>query len=304
MKIFSCREGYGLAGEVAKILGQPLGKITLNEFNSGEVQVILDESVRKESVYIIQKFSKHINSELMELLLTCDAMNRSSAAEITAILPFFPYCRQEKMQKREPISARVVASMLEHVAKVKSIMTMDLHAKAIQGFFTIPCDNLTASKLLADELQKHIQIEKAIVVSPDVGGASRARDFASLLGLETAIIEKKRNTEGVKVLNVIGDVDGKDAILLDDMIDTGGTTIKGANLLKEKGANHIFAAATFPVLSKGKDALNDSQIEQFFTTDAISQQNLGEKWHVTQIAPLIAEAIKRQEEGASISELF
>ncbi len=306
MKLISCRAGLDLAELVAIELKRELGKISISNFGDGEIEVVLDESVRNEDVFVIQCFSKNINDDLMELLLVCDCLRRSSAGKIILIMPYFPYSRQDKMLGREPISAQVVAKMLESVG-ADSIVTFDLHSRQVQGFFNIPCDNLTALKLMADKFKLELSSEdlkKLVVVSPDVGGVKRARDFAALLNCDLAIVEKSRIKSEVKVFSLIGDVTGKNAVLVDDIVDSGSTLISAARLVKSKGAGTVFACVTHPTLSKGFEQLEASDIAQFITTDSIPHKIGGKKFSTVSLSGMLAEVIKRLEAGNSISELL
>lgn len=309
IKFFTGNAHKALAQEIAGYLGIPVGDATVTEFSDGEIMVQINENVRGTDVFVLQPTSSPVNRNIMELLLMVDALKRASARRITAVVPYYGYARQDrKVQPRVPISAKLVADLFT-AAGINRILTIDLHAAQIQGFFNIPVDNLYASPVLLDYVRKKFSLENLVIVSPDAGGVERARSFAKKLGCSIAIIDKRREAANVsEIMNVIGGVEDKDTIILDDMIDTGGTTIQAATALKDKGANRVLAACTHAVLSDSAvDKVNNSVLEELIVTNTIplnSKTKRCEKLTVLSIAPLIAEAIKRIHEESSISSLF
>ncbi|HON72261.1 MAG TPA: ribose-phosphate pyrophosphokinase, partial [bacterium] len=250
IKIFSGNSNIPLAEEIAKYLGLALGQGYATTFSNGETRVNIEETVRGCDVYIVQSLSNPVDHYIMELLIMIDAMKRASAGRITAVVPYFAYARQDrKTRPREPISAKLLANLIT-VAGTNRVITMDLHAGQIQGFFDIPVDPLQASPILAEYIRNNLNLDDSVVVSPDVGGVARARAFASRLHLPIAIIDKRRPAPNEsEVMYIVGDVSGKTCIVIDDMIDTGGTLIKGAEALLEDGALDVYACATHPVFS-------------------------------------------------------
>jgi ribose-phosphate pyrophosphokinase len=309
IKFFTGNAHQDLAKEIAGYLDIPVGDATVTEFSDGEIMVQINENVRGSDVFVLQPTSMPVNRHLMELLLMVDALKRASARRITAVLPYYGYARQDrKVQPRVPISAKLVAELIT-AAGINRVLTMDLHAAQIQGFFNIPVDNLYASPVLLDYVHTMYSFENLVIVSPDAGGVERARSFAKKLECSIAIIDKRRETANVsQIMNVIGDVEDKDTIILDDMIDTGGTTIQAAAALKDKGAKRVVAACTHAVLSDNAvEKLNNSVIEELIVTNTIpldSKKEQCRKLNVLSIAPLIGEAIKRIHEESSISSLF
>jgi ribose-phosphate pyrophosphokinase len=309
IKFFTGNAHQDLAKEIAGYLDIPVGDATVTEFSDGEIMVQINENVRGSDVFVLQPTSMPVNRHLMELLLMVDALKRASARRITAVLPYYGYARQDrKVQPRVPISAKLVADLIT-AAGINRVLTMDLHAAQIQGFFNIPVDNLYASPVLLDYVHTMYSFENLVIVSPDAGGVERARSFAKKLECSIAIIDKRRETANVsQIMNVIGDVEDKDTIILDDMIDTGGTTIQAAAALKDKGAKRVVAACTHAVLSDNAvEKLNNSVIEELIVTNTIpldSKKEQCRKLNVLSIAPLIGEAIKRIHEESSISSLF
>lgn len=309
IKFFTGNAHQDLAKEIAGYLDIPVGDATVTEFSDGEIMVQINENVRGSDVFVLQPTSMPVNRNLMELLLMVDALKRASARRITAVLPYYGYARQDrKVQPRVPISAKLVADLIT-AAGINRVLTMDLHAAQIQGFFNIPVDNLYASPVLLDYVHTMYSFENLVIVSPDAGGVERARSFAKKLECSIAIIDKRRETANVsQIMNVIGDVEDKDTIILDDMIDTGGTTIQAAAALKDKGAKRVVAACTHAVLSDNAvEKLNNSVIEELIVTNTIpldSKKEQCRKLNVLSIAPLIGEAIKRIHEESSISSLF
>ena len=307
VKIFAGNANPRFAREVAGYLGLELGKAFVGRFNNGEIQVKIDESVRGQDVFLIQTTSYPVNDHLMELLIMIDAAKRASAKTITAVIPYYAYARQDrKTRGREPITAKLVADLLT-TAGATRVVTIDLHAGQIQGFFNIPMDNLVGVPLLAEYFEgKHLK--DPIVVSPDLGGVTRARQMADLIGAPIAIIEKRRPMPGVaEVMNLIGSVEGRDAIIVDDIIDTAGSLTEGANALKKFGAKDIYAACTHAVLSEpAVQRITDSQIKEVVVTDSIpmTPEKQCEKIKVISLAPLFGETILRISKNYSVSCLF
>ncbi|MEN3202982.1 MAG: ribose-phosphate pyrophosphokinase [Atribacterota bacterium] len=311
LKVFSGSANPYLAQEICWYLDIPLGRVDLGRFPNGEIRVRIEESVRGCDVFVIQPTSPPANDHLMELLIMIDALHRASAERITAVIPFYGYCKQDRKTKgREPISAKLVANLLV-TAGADRILTMDLHAGQIQGFFDIPVDNLAAQSLLARYFAAK-NLENVVVVSPDVGGTARARNFANRLGVDLAVIDKHRPTYSqVMVMNVIGDVRGRTAIIVDDLIDTAGTLVEGAEALLERGAKEVYACATHPLFSEpALDRIRDSAIKEVVVTNTIHldreelSRRVGDKVRVLSVAPIFAEAIKRIHGERSVSELF
>ncbi len=311
LKVFSGSANPFLAQEICWYLDIPLGRVDLGRFPNGEIRVRIEESVRGCDVFVIQPTSPPANDHLMELLIMIDALHRASAERITAVIPFYGYCKQDRKTKgREPISAKLVANLLV-TAGADRILTMDLHAGQIQGFFDIPVDNLAAQSLLARYFAAK-NLENVVVVSPDVGGTARARNFANRLGVDLAVIDKHRPTYSeVMVMNVIGDVKGRTAIIVDDLIDTAGTLVEGAEALLERGAKEVYACATHPLFSEpALDRIRDSAIKEVVVTNTIHldreelTRRVGDKVKVLSVAPIFAEAIKRIHGERSVSELF
>jgi ribose-phosphate pyrophosphokinase len=297
-----------LSEEVARHMNIHVCDATITTFSDGEISVQINENVRGSDVFVIQPTCTPVNHNIMELLLIIDALKRASARRITAVIPYYGYGRQDrKAQPRVPISSKLVADIIT-AAGANRILTVDLHAGQIQGFFNIPVDHLYASPVLLDYMGR-CEFKDLVVVSPDAGGVERARAFAKRLRASLAIIDKRREKANVsQVMNVIGDVKGKDALILDDMIDTAGTIVQAAAALKEKKARRVFAACTHAVLSgPAIDRINDSVIEELIVTNTIpldNKKNRCKKLTVLSIAPLLAEAIKRIHEETSISSLF
>jgi ribose-phosphate pyrophosphokinase len=310
MQLFTGNAHRGLAQEIAQYLNIPVGDATVEKFSDGEILVQINENVRGYDVFVLQPTCMPVNRHIMELLLMVDALKRASANRITAVIPYYGYARQDrKVQPRVPISAKLVADLIT-AAGTSRILTMDLHAAQIQGFFNIPVDNLYAAPVLLEYVEKKYNHRKnLVIVSPDAGGVERARAFAKELQSSIAIIDKRREAANVsQIMNVIGEVEEKDTIILDDMIDTGGTTIQAASALQKKGANRIIAACTHAVLSgTAVEKLNNSVIEELIVTNTIpldSNKQQCTKLTVLSIASLIGEAIKRIHEESSISSLF
>ncbi|MBI4691676.1 MAG: ribose-phosphate pyrophosphokinase [Nitrospirae bacterium] len=297
-----------LATEVAEYLDITVCDTTVTNFSDGELTVQINENVRGSDIFVLQPTCPPVNDNLMELLLLIDALKRASAGRITAVIPYYGYGRQDrKVQPRVPISSKLVADLIT-VAGTNRVLTVDLHAGQIQGFFNIPVDHLYASPVLLDHIRKR-DFRDLVIVSPDAGGVERARAFAKRLDASLAIIDKRREKANVsEAMNVIGDVKGRDTIILDDMIDTAGTTTQAASALTEKGARRVFAACTHAVLSgPAIERLNNSVIEELIVTNTIpldSKKERCKKLTVLSIAPLLGEAIKRIHEESSISSLF
>jgi ribose-phosphate pyrophosphokinase len=307
IKIFSGNANIPLAKEIAEYLGINLGQGYATTFSNGEIRVNIEESVRGCDVYLVQSLSNPVDHHIMELLIMIDALKRASAGRITAVIPYFAYARQDrKTRPREPISAKLLANLIT-VAGANRVLTMDLHAGQIQGFFDIPVDPLQASPILAEYI-KSLNIEDGVVVSPDVGGVARARAFASRLHLPIAIIDKRRPAPNEsEVMYIVGEVKGKVCIVIDDMIDTGGTLIKGAEALLEEGAVEVYACATHPVFSgDAVESLKKSNIKKVIVTNTIKLEEcqVFDKIVVLSVAKLFAEAIERIYNNKSVSELF
>jgi ribose-phosphate pyrophosphokinase len=308
MKIFTGSSNTALAQEIVDFLKIDLGRCVLDRFSDGEIHFYVDENVRGEDIFIIQSGSSDANSHLMELFLMIDAFKRSSAGRITAVIPYFPYARQDwKDKPRVPISARLVSDLIEK-AGANRILTMDLHSPQIQGFFSIPVDNLMASPVLANHI-KTLKLDEVTVVSPDAGGVGRARVFAKRLDAPLAIIDKRRPAPNVaEVLHVIGDVAGRNVVIFDDMVDTAGTLTESARALSEQKAKRIFSAATHPVLSgPAVDRIASSKLEKIFVTNTIpltDKAAASGRFAVLSVAELFGEAIRRINEGSSVSSLF
>jgi ribose-phosphate pyrophosphokinase len=309
IKLFTGNAHRELAKDVANYLNMSVGDATVTKFSDDEIMVRINENVRGTDVFVLQPTCMPVNHNIMELLLIVDALKRASARRITAVIPYYGYARQDrKVQPRVPISAKLVADLIT-AAGTSRVLTVDLHAAQIQGFFNIPVDNLYAGPVLLDYMRSNYTLEDLVIVSPDAGGVERARAFARRLQCSIAIIDKRREAENVsEVMNVIGKVEKKDTLILDDMIDTGGTTTQAAGALKEKGARRVVAACTHAVLSgSAVDKVNNSVIEELIVTDTIpfnSKKEQCRKLTVLSIASLLGEAIKRIHEESSISSLF
>jgi ribose-phosphate pyrophosphokinase len=309
MKIVACNSNRPLAEAVAAALNIPLTNASVRRFADLEVFVEIHENVRGEDVFVIQSTSYPANDNLMELLITLDALRRGSARRITAVIPYFGYARQDrKSGPRTPISAKLVANLIT-AAGANRVLTMDLHAAQIQGFFDIPVDNLFAAPLFARDIQERYKGRDVMVVSPDVGGVVRARAIAARLHTDLAIIDKRRPRAGVsEVMNVIGDVEGRDCILVDDIVDSGGTLCNAAEALLKNGASSVSVYVTHGVFSGGAVArVGAAPIEQMVVTDSIlATEAVRVSRNIKQltIAPLLAEAMRRISEESSVSSLF
>ncbi len=309
MKLIAGNSNRPLAEEIAKYLGVPLTKASIRRFSDMEVFAEILENVRGEDVFVIQSTSYPANDNLMELLITIDALRRGSARRITAVIPYFGYARQDrKTGGRTPISAKLVANLIT-AAGVDRVLTMELHAGQIQGFFDIPVDNLHASPIFVPELVKRFKKEPLVMVSPDVGGVVRARALAKKVDADLAIIDKRREKAGVsEVMHVIGDVEDKICIMVDDIVDSGGTLCNAAQALKDKGAKAVHAYVVHGVLSGGAVArISSSAIERLVIANTITATESAKSSEAVEeltVAPLIGEAIKRISEERSISALF
>ncbi len=309
MKIFTGNATPELARSVAEILDMPLGSALVGSFSDGEILVEIQENVRGDDVFIIQSTCAPTNDHLMELIIMVDALRRASASRITAVVPYFGYARQDRRVRsaRVPISAKVVADMMTGVG-INRVLTVDLHADQVQGFFDVPVDNIYGSPVLIDDILRN-NFEDLLVVSPDIGGVVRARAFAKQLSSDLAIIDKRRpQANQTQVMNVIGEVEGRTCILVDDIIDTAGTLCSAAAALKEQGAARVMAYCTHPVLSgRAIDNLNNSELDQLVVTDTIPLSPAARQCsRVRQIslAPLLAEAVRRVSNEESISAMF
>lgn len=304
-KVFSGTANQELSRQIAKYLGIPLSEASIKRFSDGEISIQIGESVRGKDVFIIQPTCVPTDTNLMELLILTDALKRSSASTVTAVIPYFGYARQDrKAAPRVPITAKLVANMIE-TAGIDRVVTMDLHAGQIQGFFDIPVDNLYGTITFINYL-KNKHLSNPIVASPDVGGVARARSLAKQLNLDLAIIDKRREKANEsEVMNVIGDVNGKDVILIDDMVDTAGTLIKAAAAFKERGATSVTAFCTHPVLSgPAYERIAAGAIDELVVTDTIPLKEQNEHIKVISVAPLFAEVIRRVYHDESVNNLF
>ncbi|MDM8101313.1 MULTISPECIES: ribose-phosphate diphosphokinase [Oceanobacillus] len=308
LRLFSLNSHYTLAKEIADILNVPLGKSSVKHFSDGEIQINIEESVRGCEVYLIQSTSEPANEHIMELLIMIDAMKRASAESINVIIPYYGYARQDrKARAREPITAKLIADLIE-TAGASRIITLDLHARQIQGFFDLPVDQLMGVPVLAEYFKKKLPTEEVIVVAPDNGGVGRARKMATILDAPIALIDKRRPKPNVsQVMNVIGDVAGKNVILIDDLIDTAGTLISAADALVGRGAEEIYACCTHPVLSgTAVERIESSIIKELVITNSIylpEEKQINKITSLT-IAPLLADAVLRVHNNASVSVLF
>ena len=308
LMIFSGNANPALAHEICAYLGVKLGDATVSSFSDGEIRVRIEQNVRGADVFVVQSSCEPVNDSLMELLIMIDALKRSSANRITAVIPYFGYARQDrKDQPRVPISAKLVADLIS-TAGTDRVLTMDLHAGQIQGFFNVPVDHLYALPVLLDYITKK-KVSDRVIVSPDAGGVERARAFAKRLQANLAIIDKRREGPNqTQIMNIIGDVQGKSALLLDDMIDTAGTIIQGAQACADKGARQVWTACTHAVLSgPALERLQQSCLTQVVVTNTIplrGKEQICTKLHQLSVAPLLGEAIRRIHEDESVSSLF
>ena len=308
LKLFSGKANPALAKEICAYLGISIGEATVSSFSDGEARVRIDENVRGADVFVMQSTCPPVNDSIMELLIMIDALKRSSAYRITAVIPYFGYARQDrKDQPRVPISAKLIADLIT-TAGADRVLTMDLHAGQIQGFFNIPVDHLYATPVLLDYISKGGG-KDWVVVSPDAGGVERARAFAKRLQANLAIIDKRREGPNqTQIMNIIGDVEGRSALLLDDMIDTAGTIVQGAQACANKGARRVWAGCTHAVLSgPALERIQASCLEEIVVTNTIplnGKEQRCPKLRVLSVAPLLGEAITRIHEEESVSSLF
>ncbi|GFZ34170.1 ribose-phosphate pyrophosphokinase [Clostridium zeae] len=310
IKIFTGNSHPQLAHEIASILGLPVGTAKVGTFSDGEISVDIGETVRGADVFLVQSTSAPVNNNLMELLIMIDAFKRASAGRITAVIPYYGYARQDRKAKsRDPITAKLVADLLT-AAGAERVLTMDLHAAQIQGYFNIPVDHLMGAPILSKYFIEKGLIDRddVVVVSPDLGSVTRARKFADRLHAPIAIIDKRRPKANVsEIMNIIGEVKGKRCILIDDMIDTAGTIANAANALKDLGATHVYACCTHGVLSgPAFERINNSAIEELVMLNTISLPEREDlhKFKSLSVAPLIAEAINRIYDDKPLSKLF
>lgn len=307
LKIFCGNSNRELAGEIADYLGISLGDAKVRTFQDGEISTWINESVRGADVFVVQPTCSPTNDNIMELLILMDALRRASASRITAVVPYYGYARQErKARAREPITAKLIANIIT-TAGATRLVAMDLHAPAIQGFFDIPVDHLPGVPILAEYFMEK-DLKDICVVSPDIGGVGRARNFAERIGASLAIVDKRRPEPNVsEIMHVIGELEGKTAVLIDDIIDTAGTITQAAAVLMEKGATEVYACCTHPVLSPpAVDRLNNSVIKEVVVTNTIPlpKEKDSSKIKVLSVAPLLGEAIVRIHEDLSVSKLF
>jgi ribose-phosphate pyrophosphokinase len=310
MALFTGNANPVLAKAVTDYMGIELGKAMVGKFSDGEIQVEIQENVRSKHVVVLQPTCAPTNDYLMELMIMIDALKRASAGTITAVIPYFGYARQDRRPRsaRVAISARIVANMLQSVSGISRVLTMDLHADQIQGFFDIPVDNIYASPVLLADLQNK-NTGDLLVVSPDIGGVVRARALAKQLGCDLAIIDKRRPKANLsEVMNVIGDVENRRCVVMDDMIDTGGTLCKAAQVLKERGAKSVMAYCTHPVFSGNAiSRISESELDQVVVTDTIPLKDAAKynpKIRVLSIAPLLGETLLRISRGDSVISMF
>jgi len=303
--LFSGTANEELAHEISKYLEQPLSSAKITRFSDGEINVKIQESVRGKDVFIIQPTSAPANANLMELLIMVDALKRSSAKSITAVVPYYGYARQDrKAEPRVPISAKLVANLME-TAGITRVVTVDLHASQIQGFFDIPVDNLYGAVLFNDYV-KSKNLKNPIVASPDIGGVARARYFAKTMGLDMVIVDKRRERANEsEVMNIIGNVEGKDVIMIDDMIDTAGTMVKAASALKKLGATSVMACCTHPVLSgPAYERIEKGELDELVITNTLPIKQSSDKIKVLSTAKMLGEVIRRVYNNESVNSLF
>jgi len=306
--LFSGTANPELAQQISAHLDLPLSEARIKQFSDGEINVKIEESVRGKDVFIIQPTSAPANSNLMELLIMTDALKRSSAKSITAVVPYFGYARQDrKAEPRVPITAKLVANLME-TAGITRVITIDLHASQIQGFFDIPVDNLYGAVLFKEYIESK-NFKNPVIASPDIGGVARARYFAKSLGLDMVIVDKRREKANEsEVMNIIGDVEGKDIIMIDDMVDTAGTMLKGAAALKAQGAASVMACCTHPVLSgPAYERIQKGELDELVITDTIAtteNSNKCEKIKVLSTSKMLAEVIRRVYHNESLNTMF
>ena len=308
LKLFTGRANPHLADGICRYLGIEIGRLEVSDFSDGEIFVQIQENIRGQDVFIVQSTCQPVNHHLMELLIMADACKRASAARITAVMPYYGYGRQDRKDKpRVPISAKLVADLVS-AAGFDRVLAVDLHAGQLQGFFNVPVDNLYASPVLVEYFRQR-SYEDLVIVSPDAGGVERARAFASHLQGSLCIIDKRREAKNVaKIMNIIGDVVGRDVLIVDDMVDTAGTLIEATHALLDAGARRVFAGATHAVLSgPAMQRLADSKLEELVVTNTIPLRGKEELWdriRVLPVAPLLGEAIRRIHWDESVSSLF
>jgi ribose-phosphate pyrophosphokinase len=308
LTIFSGNANFPLAERISEYLGIKIGDSLVSSFSDGEVRVKIKNNVRGNDIFVIQPVCFPSNDNLMELLVIIDALKRASAARITAVVPYFGYARQDrKDQPRVPISAKLVANLIT-VSGADRVLTMDLHAGQIQGFFDIPLDHLLAVKIFVEHIKKEIDCSNLVVVSPDVGGIKMARSYAKKLAVPLAIVDKRRiSSEETEAMNILGEIEGRDVCIVDDIVATAGSLAEAIEALKNKGAKDVYAAITHPVLSgPAIERLKKSSLRKLFVTDTIplGKEKLIDKIEVLSVAPLLGEAIKRIHKEVSISVLF
>ena len=309
LKIFSLSSNRPLAEKIAEEIGVDLGKLSISKFADGEIKVNIEESIRGDHIYVVQSTSNPVNDNLMELMIMIDALRRASAKTINVVMPYYGYARQDrKAQSREPITSKLVANMLQN-AGVNRMIVLDLHAAQIQGFFVIPVDHMLGASLLANYfLDNDLAGDDVVVVSPDHGGVTRARKLAEFLHSPIAIVDKRRPKPNVaEIMNIVGDVQDKTAIIIDDMIDTAGTITLGAQGILDKGAKEVYVCCTHPVLSgPAIERLENSCIKKVIVTDTIGlpEEKQIDKIEVVTVAQLLGEAIMRIHENRSVSPLF
>ena len=308
MKLLACNSNLALSEEIAATLNIPLTKANIKKFSDEEIFVEVNENVRGQDVYVIQSTSKPANDNLVELLVCIDALKRASAKQITAVIPYFGYARQDrKPGPRTPISAKLVANLIT-TSGADRVLTIDLHAGQIQGFFDIPVDNLYAAPILLEDIKKNYNLDRTVIISPDVGGVVRARYVANRLNIGLAIVDKRREAANIsEVLNIIGDVKEKDCILIDDIVDTAGTLTNAGEALLNVGAKTVSAYVSHGVLSgNALEKINKSVLKEIVTTNTISGLFSEDKNKIRRlsVAPLIAEAVKRIDNHSSVSSLF
>ena len=306
-KVFTANSHPALAEEISAIMGRPLGKATVNKFSDGEISISIGETVRGVDCYIVQSTCNPVNDNLMELLIMIDAIKRASAGRVTAVIPYYGYARQDRKAKaRDPITAKLVANILV-AAGADRVLTMDLHAAQIQGYFDIPVDHLVGLPILVNYFKKK-DIDNLVIVSPDHGSVKRTRSMAEALNCPIAIVDKRRpEPNKSEIMNIIGDINGKNCILIDDMIDTAGTIVNAANAIKKMGAKSVYACATHAVLSgPAISRIEESAIEEIvlLNTLPIPDEKRIEKMTTLSVAPLFAEAMTRIHNHESVSKLF
>lgn len=308
LQVFTGTSHPQLAADIMAELEAPLGRALVGSWRNGETRVKLEENVRGSDVFVIQSMSDPVNHHLMEALLIIDALRRASAARITAVIPYFAYAKQEKkMAGREPISAKVIAKLIETVGADR-VLTIDLHAPAIEGFFDIPVDHLRAAPMLAEAFQRIRTDREIVVVSPDAGGVARANDFRARLGSDMAIISKTRPAIDVTVvIDMVGDVRGRCAVIVDDMISTGSTLVEAVEAVCQRGAHEVYACATHAIFAgEAVELIHRSPLKGLITTNTIPvpRDRLNSKINLLTVAPLLADAVARIHDNRSVSELF